>query len=246
MAKAQAKTKRTTTAKKAARKAPARQSTTRRITGSSAKSKGKTGMEGSLLEDFFVDSLKDIYWAEKALTKALPKMSKSATSEELKKAFNEHLEVTKKQVERLEQVFELLGKKAQAKKCDAMQGLVEESESIISETKEDTLTRDAALIIAAQKVEHYEIATYGGLCQLAKTMNKADIAKILGETLAEEKNADEQLTTLAEGSINTWASTEPESEEKSSSLKDSIMSIFSKNEKSESESKSDKSEKKKK
>ncbi len=233
MAKAQAKSKRATTSKKSARKAPARKSSDRRITAQTA-SQSKS-MEGSLLEEFFLDSLKDIYWAEKALTKALPKMAKSATSTELKDALNDHLEVTKKQVERLEQVFEKLGKKAQAKKCDAMQGLVEESESIIDETKDDTLTRDAALIIAAQKAEHYEIATYGGLAQLARTMNKPDLAKLLDETLQEEKEADEMLTKLAEGNINNWAATEPENE-KSGSIKDSIMNMFSKSDKTESAS----------
>jgi ferritin-like metal-binding protein YciE len=180
---------------------------------------------GSLLEGFFVDALKDIYWAEKALTKALPRMSISATSTELKKAFDNHLEVTKKQISRLEQVFEGLGKKAQGKKCDAMQGLVEESESIISETKDDSSTRDAALIIAAQKVEHYEIASYGGLVQLAKTMKKNDIAKLLQITLDEEKKTDVLLTKIAEGGgINEEAS---EEEGEKTTLKDNIKALFS-------------------
>jgi ferritin-like metal-binding protein YciE len=183
-------------------------------------------LNGSMLEDFFIDALKDIYWAEKALIKALPKMSKSATSSELKKTFDDHLEVTKKQIVRLEEVFEQLGKKAQGKKCDAMQGLVEESESIISETKDDTFTRDAALIIAAQKVEHYEIASYGGLVQLARTMNKNGIAKTLEATLNEEKKADELLTQVAEKSINVEAAVE-ESEKEKPTLKESIISIFS-------------------
>jgi ferritin-like metal-binding protein YciE len=170
--------------------------------------------------------LKDIYWAEKALTKALPKMKKSATSEELKKVFEEHLHVTERQIERLEDVFSQLGVKAQGKKCEAMQGIVDESESIISETKDDTFTRDAALIIAAQKVEHYEIATYGGLVQLAKTMNKSGIAKTLETTLNEEKKADETLTKVAEQSINVEASEEPAEGEKPT-LKETIMTIFS-------------------
>lgn len=179
---------------------------------------------GSMLESFFIDALKDIYWAEKALTKALPKMSKSATSTELKKAFDQHLEVTKKQVERLERVFQQMGKKAQGKKCEAMQGLIEESESIISETKDDTFTRDAALIISAQKVEHYEIASYGGLVQLAKTMNKKGIANILGTTLNEEKRTDELLTKIAEKNINVEAAEEKEDK---STLKESVTSMFS-------------------
>jgi ferritin-like metal-binding protein YciE len=192
----------TSKAKKSARKVTAKKS------GTSSKKQE----QGSMLQEFFVDALKDMYWAEKALTKALPKMSKSATSEELKRTFDEHLEVTKKQIDRLELVFEQLGEKPQAKKCEAMAGLVEESESIISETKQDTLTRDAALIIAAQKVEHYEIASYGGLVQLAKTMNRTEIADTLAETLNEEKMADEMLTQVAESSINMQAAQEGEEE----------------------------------
>lgn len=233
MAKAQAKSKRTT-AKKVQRSAPARKSTSRKVTASANsgknKMKGKENKNGSLLQEFFMDSLKDIYWAEKALTKALPKMSKNATSEELKKAFDEHLAITKTQVERLEQVFEALGEKAQAKTCDAMKGLVEESESIVDETKDDTYTRDAALIMAAQKVEHYEIATYGGLVQLAKTMNQPRVAKMLETTLNEEKQADVLLTKIAEAGINEVATNEEGSESKVTSLKESIMNMFSKKE----------------
>ena len=186
----------------------------------------KTGRNGSMLESFFMDALKDIYWAEKALTKALPKMAKAATSKELKKAFEQHLEVTKKQIDRLDKIFQQMGKKAQGKKCEAMQGLIEESESIISETKDDTFTRDAALIISAQKVEHYEIAAYGGLAQLAKTMNKKGISNALGTTLNEEKKTDELLTRIAEKSINVEASQEEEEEGKTS-LKESFLTIFS-------------------
>jgi ferritin-like metal-binding protein YciE len=226
-------------AKTQSKRTPAKKSSTRKPSPrSTAKSAGKKAVaaknnkqsnekDGSLLEEFFIDTLKDIYWAEKALTKALPKMSKSATSAELKKAFDEHLEVTKKQIERLEDVFEEMGMKPQAKKCEAMQGLVEESESIISETKDDTSTRDAALIIAAQKVEHYEIASYGGLVQLAKTLNKKGIANTLAATLKEEKTADEKLTQVAEGRINVEAAGE-EGEGEKSSLKDSILGMFSK------------------
>jgi ferritin-like metal-binding protein YciE len=187
-------------------------------------SQSKTDRNGSMLESFFIDALKDIYWAEKALTKALPRMAKAATSSELKKAFEQHLEVTRKQIDRLDKIFEQMGKKAQGKKCEAMQGLIEESESIISETKDDTFTRDAALIISAQKVEHYEIAAYGGLAQLAKTMNKKGIANALGTTLNEEKKTDELLTRIAEKSINVEASEEPEEK---GSLKESFMTIFS-------------------
>lgn len=188
--------------------------------------KSSAGGNGSMLESYFMDALKDIYWAEKALTKALPRMAKAATSNELKKAFEQHLNVTKKQIERLEKIFQQMGKKAQGKKCEAMQGLIEESEGIIAETKDDTFTRDAALIISAQKVEHYEIAAYGGLAQLAKTMNKKGIANALGTTLNEEKKTDEQLTRIAEKSINVEASQE-EGEEEKPSLKESFMTIFS-------------------
>ncbi len=114
--------------------------------------------EPALIE-LFIDEIKDIYWAEKHLTKALPKMKKAASSEELANAIGEHLEVTKTHVGRLEQVFELLGKKAQAKKCEAMEGLVKEGEGIIEDTEDGSATRDVGIILAAQKVEHYEIAT---------------------------------------------------------------------------------------
>lgn len=162
----------------------------------------------SELEEFFIDSLKDIYWAEKHLTKALAKMQKAATSEELASAFADHLTVTQEHVARVEKVFELLDKKPQAKKCEAMEGLIKEGEDIISETEKGSSTRDVGLILAAQKVEHYEIATYGGLAQLAKTMGRDDIKQILGQTLDEEKQADELLTSLAEADINEAAEQE--------------------------------------
>lgn len=168
---------------------------------------------GEMLEKFLIDSLKDIYWAEKHLTKALPKMMKAATSEELKAAINEHLSVTEKHVARLEEVFELMGKKAQAKKCEAMEGLTKEAESIIEETEKGTATRDVGIIMAAQKVEHYEIATYGGLVQLTKTMGYTEVSDILAQTLAEEKEADESLTEIAENNINLQAETESDVED---------------------------------
>jgi ferritin-like metal-binding protein YciE len=114
-------------------------------------------------------------------------------------------------VRRLEQVFEMLGKKAQAKKCDAMEGITMEAQTVMEETEKGTATRDVALIMAAQKAEHYEIATYGGLVQLAKTIGQEDIANILHETLEEEKEADQTLTDIAENNINYQAATEPES-----------------------------------
>jgi ferritin-like metal-binding protein YciE len=157
------------------------------------------------LADFFHDELKDIYWAEKHLVKSLPKMQEAATSPELSKAFGDHLEVTREHVTRLEKVFDLLGHKAVAKKCDGMEGIVKEGEHVIEETEEGSATRDAGLILAAQKVEHYEIATYGCLAQLAKTLGYDEVKEILGTTLSEEKEADESLTVIAESSVNLEA-----------------------------------------
>ncbi|WP_276485582.1 ferritin-like domain-containing protein [Paraflavitalea pollutisoli] len=172
-------------------------------TASSGAAKGNTQ-----LEKFFLDSMKDIYWAEKALTKALPKMQKAATTEELQEAIGTHLVQTQEQVGRLEQVFQLLGKKAQAKKCDAMEGLIKEGESIIEETEDGSMTRDVGIIAASQKVEHYEIATYGTLVQLAHTLGQEEIADILATTLDEEKETDLLLTDIAENNVNWEAEQE--------------------------------------
>ena len=164
----------------------------------------------SRLTEFLHDEIKDIYWAEKHIVTALPKMKKAATSQELKDAFEEHLEVTKGHIERLEKVFSLLGAKPQAKKCDAMEGILKEGTSIIEDTKEGTATRDVGLIIAAQKVEHYEISTYGGLRQVATTLGLDDVAALLEETLTEEKEADTALTGIAEQGVNYDAAAEQE------------------------------------
>ncbi|MEJ7768169.1 MAG: ferritin-like domain-containing protein [Chitinophagaceae bacterium] len=164
--------------------------------------------DSSMLEKFVLDSVKDIYWAEKHLLKALPKLNKAATSPQLKQVFTNHLAVTQEQIARLEQVFEMMGKKAQAKKCDAMEGLTKEAEGVIEETEAGTKTRDVALIMAAQKVEHYEIATYGSLVQITKTLGKNEISDIFAKTLAEEKEADELLTGVAENNINFEAISE--------------------------------------
>lgn len=161
-----------------------------------------------MLKELFMDELRDIYWAEKHLVKTLPKLQKAATSEELATAFADHLAITQEQVSRLEQIFEMLGEKARAKKCEGMEGLTKEGETVIGETEKGTATRDAGLIISAQKVEHYEIAAYGGLATLAKTLGETDVANILGEILEEEKEADELLTNIAEGSINQSADME--------------------------------------
>ena len=153
------------------------------------------------LRELFVDSLKDIYWAEKALTKALPKMTKNATSDALKQALTSHLEETVEQVSRLEKVFEIIGEKAVAKKCDAMEGLLKEGEGIMEET-ELGVVRDAGIIAACQKVEHYEIATYGTLHAFATTLGEEKAAKLLALTLEEEKKADVTLTEIALATIN--------------------------------------------
>ena len=168
--------------------------------------------EETKLRELFVDELRDIFWAEKHLTKALPKMRKAATSTELANAFEQHLTVTENQINRVEQVFGMLDMVPRAKKCDAMEGLVKEAQGIIEDTDEGTATRDVGLIMAGQKVEHYEIATYGSLVQLAKTMGRDDIARLLQQTLDEEKQADQILTDLAVSGININADNEPENE----------------------------------
>jgi ferritin-like metal-binding protein YciE len=146
-----------------------------------------------------LDELADAYDAEKQLLKALPKMAKAAQNEQLKDGFEEHLEQTQQHVERLEQVFEIFGQPAKGKKCKAMQGLIEEGKELIEEDE-----GDAALICAAQKVEHYEIAAYGSMCSWAKLLGEDEAADILGETLEEEKETDEKLNELAESTLSTF------------------------------------------
>lgn len=175
---------------------------------SSEKNERQGQIEDSRLKEFFTDELKDIFWAEQKLVKTLPKLQKAATSEKLQEAFSSHLEETKGHVERLEQAFELLGEKAQAKKCDAMEGITEEGASVIEDTDKGTATRDVALILAGQKAEHYEIATYGGLIQIAQTLGLDEIANLLKQTLEEEKAADQKLTEIAEKNINYSAAGE--------------------------------------
>mgnify|MGYP003605592231 CR=1 FL=1 len=153
------------------------------------------------LRALFVDGLKDIYWAEKALTKAIPKMAKNATSVKLTEGLTAHLLETEKQISRLEKVFQLVGEKAVAKKCDAMDGLIEEGKSILEETEVGAV-RDAGIIAASQKIEHYEIATYGTLAAWAKTLGEKEAAALLVESLVEEKNADQTLTDAAYNDIN--------------------------------------------
>ncbi len=162
------------------------------------------------LRDFFIDELKDIYWAEKKLVSTLPKMQKASNSTELKNAIGDHLAITREHVARLEKVFGLLDEKAQAKKCEAMEGILKEGDSIIEDTEAGTATRDVGIILAAQKVEHYEIATYGTLTQLAETLGLDDVKELLGKTLSEEKEADELLSGIAENNINYEAAQEVE------------------------------------
>ena len=166
----------------------------------------------SKLQKLFEDELKDIYWAEKALTKAIPKMVKKATAEDLIEALDNHLTETQEHVQRLEEVFSLIGKEPQAKKCEAMAGLVKEAEEIMSDT-EDGMMRDAGIISAAQKVEHYEIASYGTLRTFASTLGLDDVVTLLQQTLDEEKTADEKLSEVAVSCINEAAAQEVEGEE---------------------------------
>ncbi len=165
-------------------------------------------IDSSEFREFFIDQLKDIYWAEKALHKALPKLMKASTSEKLAKAFEKHTKETEEQIGIVEQVFELLGKKAQAKKCDAMEGLISEANSVIEDTEKDTYTRDAGLILAGQKVEHYEIASYGTLVIFAKHMGETKIAQLLQKVLDNEKDTDVALTVVAENYVNERAAME--------------------------------------
>lgn len=170
-------------------------------------------MKDSTLHKFFLDGLKDIYYAEHALVVALQNMEDAVTTEELKEAFEDHRLLTQKHILRLEKVFKLLGEKPEQKKCKAMDSLIAEGEEIIKSTPESTMTRDAALIIAAQKVEHYEIASYGGLAQLAVTMNHDKAADLLERTLEEEEETDLNLTDIAETFINFEAEKEKEDQD---------------------------------
>ena len=157
------------------------------------------------LRTFFIDSLQDIYYAEKHLVDALDTLEEKATTQNLKHAFSEHRDVTIGHVSRLEQVFSMLGEDAKTRKCEAIKGIIREADDIVDETESDTLTRDAALILAAQKAEHYEIATYGTLATFARTLGENQVADLLHETLEEEKEADDMLTRIAESFVNEQA-----------------------------------------
>jgi ferritin-like metal-binding protein YciE len=159
----------------------------------------------SYLQKFFLDQVKDMYYAEQELLKAMPEMKNAATTEELEDAIDEHMKQTQRHVKRLEKVFHMIGQKPEGKRCEAMDGLIKELKTILRETEENTMTRDAALIIAAQKIEHYEIASYGGLVALAITLGLERAADILDKTLMEEETTDQMLTDIAEAYINVEA-----------------------------------------
>ena len=167
-----------------------------------------TEQEGEKLKELFLDGLKDIYWSEKQLVKTLPKLAMAATSPDLKEAFEMHLAETEGHVAKVELVFEIIGEEAETKKCPAMEGLIEEGEEIIESTETGTVVRDCGLIMAAQKVEHYEIASYGSLRSVAKILGYTGAVGVLQSILDEEGAADEKLTDLAESHINEEAAQE--------------------------------------
>lgn len=156
------------------------------------------------LDDLFHDTLKDIYYAERKILKALPKMARAAESDDLRAAFEKHKEETEGQIERLQQVFELIGKRPQGKTCDAIEGIISEGEEIIDEFK-GTVAIDAGLISAAQAVEHYEMARYGTLKRWAEMLGMKDAAKLLDETLKQEGKTDSDLSKLADAMANQKA-----------------------------------------
>ena len=156
------------------------------------------------LKDLLLHEIQDIYSAEQQITKALPKMIKATSSDKLKQAFETHLQETEQQIQRLEKVFELMGEKAKGEKCKAMEGIIKEAESMMSE-KADESVMDAALIGSAQRVEHYEIAAYGTVCTWAKQLGMKDVLKELAATLEEEKKTDALLTKIAEKAVNKEA-----------------------------------------
>lgn len=163
--------------------------------------------ESGVIQELFENQLKDILWAEQELTRFMPKIVQQVTSRELKKTFEQHMKITEEQVRRLENIFEIIGSKPEAEKCDGMEGLVKEAEKIIEEA-EPGVIRDAFIIGAVQKVEHYEMASYGTLRALATIIGEYEVASLLGETLEEEKEADFRLTEVAENFVNLQASDE--------------------------------------
>lgn len=156
------------------------------------------------VQDLLLDELRDIYHAEKQLLKALPKMAKAARSQHLRAAFEHHLEETNGQIERLEQVFDRLDARTRGKRCEAMEGLIEEAKEMMDEIRTPEVL-DAALITAAQKVEHYEIASYGSVCALAEALGQKEVARLLNESLEQEKSADQKLNQIALSEVNEMA-----------------------------------------
>ena len=191
------------TAKQTTKKSTAKKSTTSKKSDASTKVKAKSDAAKSL-DDLFEDALKDALWAENALKDALPKMAKNATSAKLKKALQDHLAETRDQIKTLKNVFKSIGVKAEEEKCDAMAGIIEEGEGILEETEVGAV-RDAGIIAACQKAEHYEIASYGTMIAYAKLLNHKEAHQLLNEILKQEKNADKLLSKLATSEINLKA-----------------------------------------
>lgn len=169
--------------------------------------KTNTKKESGVIHELFEKQLQDIFWAEKELDKFMPKIVSQVTSKELKQVFQEHMQVTREQIKRLQNVFELMGAKAKGEKCEAMEGLMKEAENVVGEADQG-LVRDAFIIGAVQKVEHYEMASYGTLKALATLIGEYEVASLLGETLEEEKEADMRLTEVAENIVNIEAAEE--------------------------------------
>lgn len=189
------------TTRKSTRKSSATSKTTRKKATTKVAETDKDGP----LHEYFIYMLQDTYYAEKQSLAVLEKMQNAATTEELQEAFEDHYLQTQKHISRLERVFTKLDENQEEKKCDAILGIIKEVEQAIKNTEEGSMTRDAALIISAQKIEHYEIASYGGLCALAETFGYHKVSDMLHKTLEEEYQADEELTHIAESFINFHA-----------------------------------------
>lgn len=169
--------------------------------------KTTTSKESGIIHELFEHQLQDIFWAERELDKFMPKIVSQVTSKELKQTFQEHMQTTREQIKRLENIFEIIGSKAKGQKCDGMEGLIKEAEKLV-ESAEQGIVRDAFIIGAVQKVEHYEMASYGTLKALATIIGEYEVASLLGETLEEEKEADMRLTEVAENLVNIEAASE--------------------------------------
>lgn len=218
----------TATAKKGTSKKSAASATNgrKKTTAATTKSNGQEGSTGkTAFEKLFEDLLKDIYGAEQQLVEALQQMHEAATTDELKNAFEDHLYVTQKHASRLERVFGLIGVEPEAKECEAMAGLIKEAQKVLEDTEEGSMTRDAGLIIAAQKVEHYEIAAYGSLVQVALTLSHDQAATILERTLSEEEDTDSLLTEIAETEVNPMADSEESEESTEETTEDELSEI---------------------